>query len=107
MLNRAAWCPRAAARLLLAAFVPSGPVVPGSDDTIERRRGRRIAAKGIYRDPVPSSRGHFVKASGLRWLSLMLLAAVPWAQRIWALPFLTVLALRSATASSASGGTKS
>ena len=37
-----------------------------------RRRGKRISAKGIYRDPVRSSHGHFVKASGLRWLSLML-----------------------------------
>jgi len=33
-----------------------------------------------------------VKASGLRWLSLMLLASIPWAGRIWALPFLTALA---------------
>ena len=64
----------------------------GIDDTIERRRGKRIAAKGIYRDPVRSSHGHFVKASGLRWLSLMLLAPVPWAGRIWVLPFLTALA---------------
>ena len=64
----------------------------GIDDTIERRRGKRIAAKGIYRDPVRSSHGHFVKASGLRWLSLMLLAPVPWAGRTWALPFLTALA---------------
>ena len=39
-----------------------------------------------------SSHGHFVKASGLRWLSLMLLAPVPWAGRTWALPFLTALA---------------
>ncbi len=96
VLNRAAWCPRAASRLLFgllaAVFVPTGPVVLGIDDTIERRRGKRIAAKGIYRDPVRSSHGHFVKASGLRWLSLMLLAPVPWAGRIWALPFLTALA---------------
>ena len=96
VLNRAAWCPRAASRVLLgllvAAFAPSGPVVLGVDDTIERRRGRCIAAKGIYRDPVRSSHGHFVKASGLRWLSLMLLAPIPWAGRIWALPFLTALA---------------
>ncbi len=62
------------------------------DDTIERRRGAKIKAKGIYRDPVRSSHNHFVKASGLRWLSLMLLAPIPWAQRVWALPFLTVLA---------------
>ena len=97
VLNRAAWCPRAASRVLLglltSAFVPSGPVVLGVDDTIERRRGRRITAKGIYRDPVRSSHGHFVKASGLRWLSLMLLAPIPWAGRTWALPFLTALAL--------------
>lgn len=96
VLNRARWSERGAAclllHLLLAAFVPSGPVLLGIDDTIERRRGKRIAAKGIYRDPVRSSRAHFVKASGLRWISLMLLAPIPWAGRVWALPFLTVLA---------------
>ncbi len=61
VLNRAAWSGRAAARvllgLLLAAFAPRGPVILGLDDTIERRRGRRISAKGIYRDPVRSSQG--------------------------------------------------
>src|SRR3954470_6148003 len=96
VLNRAVWDLRAAARLLLGllitAFVPSGPVVLGIDDTIERRRGKRIAARGIYRDPTRSSKSHFVKASGLRWLSLMLLAPIPWAGRVWALPFLTALA---------------
>src|SRR3954462_1235605 len=95
VLNRAAWSGRAAARvllgLLLAAFLPRRPVIIGLDDTIERRRGKRIGAKGIYRDPVRSSHGHFVKASGLRWLSLMLLVPISWAGRVWALPFLTVL----------------
>jgi len=96
VLNRAAWSGRAAARvllgLLLDAFAPRGPVLLGLDDTIERRRGGRISAKGIYRDPVRSSHGHFVKASGLRWLGLMLLVPIPWAGRVWALPFLTALA---------------
>jgi hypothetical protein len=96
VLNRAAWSGRVAARvllgLLLDAFVPHGPVLLGLDDTIERRRGKRISAKGIYRDPVRSSKGHFVKASGLRWLSLMLLVPISWAGRVWALPFLTALA---------------
>ena len=64
----------------------------GLDDHIERRRGKCISAKGIYRDPVRSSKGHFVKASGLRWLSLMLLVPISWAGRVWALPFLTALA---------------
>src|SRR5689334_7658981 len=96
VLNRNRWSGRAAARrllhLLLAAFVPEGPVVIGVDETIERRWGARVKARGIYRDPVRSSRGHFVKASGLRWISLMLLAPVPWAGRVWALPFLAALA---------------
>jgi len=96
VLNRAVWSSREASRLLLgllvAAFAFWGPVVMGMDDTIERRRGAKIKAKGIYRDPVRSSHSHFVKASGLRWLSLMLLAPIPWAKRVWALPFLTVLA---------------
>ena len=96
VLNRAVWHDRLGTRLLLdllmAAFVPRGPVLLGVDDTIERRRGKRIGAKGIYRDPVRSSKSFFVKTSGLRWLSLMLLAPITWAGRVWALPFLTVLA---------------
>jgi hypothetical protein len=97
VLNRARWSSlglsRTLLQLLLAAFVPpAAPIVVGLDDTIERRRGAKIAAKGIYRDPVRSSKGHFVKASGLRWLSMQLLAPIPWAERVWGLPFLTVLA---------------
>lgn len=95
VLNRAAWSSLAASRkllgLLLTAFASSGPIVIGLDDTIERRRGAKIKAKGIYRDPVRSSHSHFVKANGLRWLSFMLLPMIPWAQRVWALPFLTAL----------------
>jgi hypothetical protein len=96
VLNRAQWSPRRASQrlltMLIERFVPAGPLVFGLDDTIERRRGAKIEAKGIYRDAVRSSKGHFVKASGLRWLSLMLLCQVPWASSIWALPFFTVLA---------------
>jgi hypothetical protein len=77
--------------LLIVTFVPTGELIFGLDDTIERRRGEKITAKGIYRDPVRSSHSHLVKASGLRWLSCMLLANVSWAGAIWGLPFLTVL----------------
>ena len=95
VLNRARWSSVAVARVLLGlvvgTFVPTGPVVIGIDDTLERRRGAKIKAKGIYRDPVRSSRSHMVKASGLRWLCAMVLADMPWAGRIWALPFLTAL----------------
>src|ERR1700686_2445771 len=95
-LNRARWDARDVARRLLlhllAVLSPSGEVVIGIDDTIERRWGGKIRARGIYRDAVRSSHGHFVKTSGLRWLSLMLLVPIPWAGRVWALPFLTALA---------------
>jgi len=94
-LNRARWNPRLLARHLLSIvvtrLVPEGPVVIGMDDTIERRWGQRIAARGIYRDPIRSSHGHFVKASGLRWLSFMVLSPVPWAKCIKAMPVLTIL----------------
>jgi len=95
VLNRAVWSPLTASRLLLrllvAVFVPRGVVVCGLDDTIERRRGDQIAAKGIYRDPVRSSHTHVVKASGLRWLACMVLVPLAWADRVWALPLLTAL----------------
>jgi hypothetical protein len=96
VLSRAIWSSLEVSRLLLMLlvniFVPRGPVVTGIDEALERRRGAKIKAKGIYRDPVRSSHSHFVKASGLRWLSTMVLVPIPWARRVWALPFLTALA---------------
>ena len=91
VLNRARWSPLAASHILLpllvTCFAPQGELVLGLDDTIKRRRGDPINAKGISRDPVRSSHAHFVKASGLRWLCCMLLVKVSWAGSIWGLPF--------------------
>ena len=97
VLNRAVWSSRQAARILLLLLLQyldrgDGPLVFGIDETLERRRGPRIRARGIYRDAVRSSRQQLVKASGLRWISLMWLGRIPWARRHWALPVLTVLA---------------
>ena len=97
VLNRAVWSPLDLAqhllKLLMKTFMqPEEALVFGIDATIERRWGHKIAARGIYRDAVRSSESHFVKASGLRWISLMLLTPITWAQRIWALPVMTVLA---------------
>jgi hypothetical protein len=95
VLNRAVWSPLKASRLLrrllVAVFLPRGVIVCGLEDTLERRRGDQIAAQGISRDPVRSSRAHFVKISGLRWLGGMLLPPIAWANRVWALPCMTVL----------------
>lgn len=97
VLNRAVWSPHRVARLLLELLLHYldkglGPLVFVIDETIERRWGPQINARGIYRDAVRSSKSHFVKCSGLRWVSMMWLTTIPWAQRVWALPFLTVLA---------------
>jgi hypothetical protein len=97
VLSRAVWSSREASRILLGllieAFVPEGgPLVVGIDETLERRRGKKISAKGIYRDPVRSSHSHFVKTSALRWVCVALLAEIPWASRVWSLPFLSALA---------------
>jgi DDE superfamily endonuclease len=97
VLSRASWSSLEVSRVLLGllveAFVPEGsPLVVGIDETLERRYGKRIAAKGVYRDPVRSTHENFVKSSGLRWVCVMLLVEIPWAARVWALPFLSVLA---------------
>jgi hypothetical protein len=88
VLSRARWDGQAVARRLLLYIIeqllPDGEVVVGIDDTIQRRWGARINARGIYRDPVRSSKGHLVKTSGLRWLSLMVAVPIPWAKRTWA-----------------------
>src|SRR5215216_4348107 len=96
VLSRASWSSRDVSRILLGslveAFVGEGPLILGIDETLERRWGKKIAAKGVYRDPVRSTHERFVKSSGLRWVCLMLLVPVPWARRVWALLFLSVLA---------------
>jgi hypothetical protein len=97
VLSQASWSSREVSRVLLSllveALVSEGtPLVVGIDETLERRYGKKIRAKGVYRDPVRSTHEHFVKSSGLRWVCVMLLVELPWARRVWALPFLSALA---------------
>jgi DDE superfamily endonuclease len=96
VLNRAVWSARQGSQLLLGllitCFVPPGAtIVLGADDTVERRSGRQIRAKGCYRDAVRSSKKHVIRCFGLKWVAMMLLVPVPWSRRVWALPFLTAL----------------
>ena len=67
------------------------PIVLVADDTVERRHGRKIKAKGCYRDAVRSSRKVVVKCFGLKWVAMMVLVQLPWNKHVKALPFLTVL----------------
>jgi hypothetical protein len=83
---------------LVAAFLPAGaPLILVGDDTLERRRGKRIRYKGWFRDPVRSSRAKTVLALGIRWFCLCLLVPVPWSTRPWALPFFAVPVLSEKT----------
>ncbi len=96
VLSRARWSSLEASRILLGVlldtFVGEGRLIVGIDETLERRYGKKISARGVYRDPVRSTHETFVKSSGLRWVCMMLLVEVPWASRVWALPFLSALA---------------
>lgn len=97
VLNRAKWSGLQVSQILLGLLVTafmgtSKAVVAGADETLERRRGTKIKAKGTFRDAVRSSHKYTNYSSGLRWVSMMLLVPLPWSDRIWALPFLTVLA---------------
>ena len=97
VLNRAKWSGLQVSRILLgllvAGFVSAGaPLIIGVDETLERRKGVKLKAKGVFRDAARSSQKYTVYSFGLRWISMMLLVNVPWSSRVWALPFLTVLA---------------
>jgi hypothetical protein len=97
VLNRAQWSPLRLSRVLLLLVAgrlgsSNEPLVFGIDETVERRWGRKIAAKGRYRDAVRSTDDQVVMTPGLQWVSLMLLTRIGWAGRHWALPFLTALA---------------
>ena len=104
VLNRAAWSPLKVSRILLGLLIlyldrGDGPLIFGIDETLERRRGPKIKARGVYRDAVRSSRQQLVKASGLRWISLMWLGHVPFPGRdaIGPCPFLPCWRPRNAT----------
>jgi len=84
VLNRAQWSTLQAGKILLGVIVtwlvpPGAVIVLGADDTIERRSGRKITAKGCYRDAVRSSKKHVVRCFGLKWVAMMVLVPVPWA----------------------------
>lgn len=95
LLNRTEWSSLKAARILffmLLAFIPANhPLVLLVDETLERRRGKQIKAKGYYRDAVRSSQSQVVKAMGLKWSVMALSMKLPFMSRAFALPFLSVL----------------
>lgn len=94
-LNRSQWNSLHLARILLGLLLQllpeNYPILIAVDETLERRKGKKIKAKGCYRDAVRSSHTHVVKSFGLKWNCMTLLVPLPFCQRIWALPFMTIL----------------
>lgn len=77
--------------MLVNRFCVDGILSFSCDDTLERRRGRKIKARGWFRDAVLSTPQQVVTSQGLRWMPVMLLVSVPLVKRIMALPFMTIL----------------
>ena len=96
VLNRARWSSLQASRILLGLLVQllpdSHPLLVVVDDTIERRGGKRITARGCYRDACRSTESNVITCFGLKWICFTLLVPLPWNDRVWALPFMTLLA---------------
>jgi len=102
VFNRAKWSLWVTGRLLLYrlidAFVPSdAAIVLLIDETLERRQGRKIVYKGVFRDSVRSTARRIVTSLGIRWCCVCLRVSVPWSRRFWALPFLIVPVLSEKT----------
>lgn len=95
VFNRAKWNSMTGAKILLGLLIQllpdSFPILIVVDDTIERRKGKKITAKGCYRDACRSTEKVIIKCFGLKWVCLMLVVPLPWCKRPWALPFMTLL----------------
>ena len=85
VLRRARWSSLQASKILLGLLVcllsPSLPILIGIDETIERRKGDKIAAKGVYRDAVRSTQKHVIRCFGLKWIAMMMLVKLPASKR--------------------------
>jgi len=95
VLSRSTWDGLKLTKILLGLLIQllpaSWPILIAVDETLERRRGKKIKAKGLFRDAVRSSQSNGVTSYGLKWQCIALIVALPWCKRPWALPFLTIL----------------
>lgn len=95
VLSKAKWNEFSLSKILLGLLIvllPQGaPILIAMDETIERRSGKKISTKGCYRDACRSSQSLVIKCFGLKWQCAALIVKLPWSNRRWALPFMTVL----------------
>lgn len=93
--NKNKWSALDGAKILflkLISLLPNDATTYVSiDSTVERRKGPKIKGLNIQRDAVRSTKSRKVLVPGLNWLVCTLHIKLPWGDKIWALPFLTIL----------------
>lgn len=94
-LSRNKFSMKDASKILIEMIMPltESKIILVVDEHLERRRGKKIKAKAIYRDPVASSKSWKVKCQGLKWVVISMVVSFPWSKRPFALPVFCALRL--------------
>jgi hypothetical protein len=95
--SAARWCPRQvglmAAELVVAHLLPAGaPVMVAVDDTLFRRRGKKVHGAGWFHDG--SAAGQVKLGFGNNWVVAAIIVTLPWVSWPVAVPVLATLALK-------------
>ena len=91
--RKAKWSSLKGAKILFLKLVAlvNGEILVSIDSTVERRKGPKIKGLGIQRDAVRSTKSRKVLVPGLNWLVCAIHIKLPWCNRSWAFPFLSIL----------------
>jgi len=95
--SAARWCPRQVglvlAGLVVAALLPAGaPITVAVDDTLFRRRGKKVHGAGWFHDG--SAAGQAKLGYGNNWIVVAIVVTLPFCTRPVALPVLATLAVK-------------
>ncbi len=95
--SAARWCPRQVglvlAGLVVAHLLPEGaPVTVAIDDTLFRRRGKKVHGAGWFHDG--SAAGQVKLGYGNNWIVVAIVVTLPFCTRPVALPVLATLAVK-------------
>ncbi len=95
--SAARWCPHqvglVVAELVVAHLLPAGaPVTVAVDDTLFRRRGRKVHGVGWFHDG--STAGQVKLGLGNNWVVAAIIVTLPFLSRPVALPVLATLAVK-------------
>ena len=95
--SAARWCPKQVglvlAELIVTSLLPAGtPITVAVDDTLFRRRGKKVHAVGWFHDG--SAAGQVTLGFGNNWVVMAIVVTLPFLSRPVALPVLAALAVK-------------